>query len=438
LQDLQLKREKESDLPSLNVEKSKKYRLTGGQPCPDNIFGIRWPSSPGSTSKDETFYQIPICDGYLELNEPTSEGRVPEVDRDTSEIRQNHGNEEREKRVLSESAPPYSPRQNSTSSNLVKRVDAWFTPRLTMPKTRKTEKATSDKTIGTIHLSVPSNSAWLFRSGFRIQGKSGLGQSFGARWSGLRQSKLKPKESRTNLSSSSREASVASSFVTEETTLTSMTDATSSKYGHEQIMGIDLTPVSAPQPFQCTFCFTQCEDGNQWKGHEQSSHIEREGIICGSCHSVSRQHHSAVSSSRDIPGRNQHGFGENPRSSQRRSFAGLSRVTKGGPGSQCGTLPSHEQGLAPPTHDAEWRRVQDDWIWACGFCDILLCSWIERQEHIASGHFENGATLASWDPLRSPYPFLRSSLTRDPRFPAWNPTPLLAIQRANIQNYIDL
>jgi hypothetical protein len=44
----------------------------------------------------------------------------------------------------------------------------------------------------------------------------------------------------------------------------------------------------------------------------------------------------------------------------------------------------------------------------------------------------NGAIMSSWNPLTSPYPFSRASLTPISGFPSWNPAPLLAIQRSRL------
>ncbi|PGH18555.1 hypothetical protein AJ79_00334 [Helicocarpus griseus UAMH5409] len=65
-----------------------------------------------------------------------------------------------------------------------------------------------------------------------------------------------------------------------------------------------------------------------------------------------------------------------------------------------------------------WLETKLDWLWNCGFCNILLQSWDERQDHIAV-HFENGETIASWGPLRTPYPLDKFLLTPVAGFPQW-------------------
>jgi hypothetical protein len=65
-----------------------------------------------------------------------------------------------------------------------------------------------------------------------------------------------------------------------------------------------------------------------------------------------------------------------------------------------------------------------------------LRSWTERQAHIAE-HFTNGMTMSSWDPLRSPYPLMKFSMTPVPGFPTWNSAPLLAIQQPQLSDFIN-
>jgi hypothetical protein len=97
---------------------------------------------------------------------------------------------------------------------------------------------------------------------------------------------------------------------------------------------------------------------------------------------------------------------------------------------------NQDQGIINHRQSWRWQKNKDNWFWNCGFCDTLLRSWVERQEHIAE-HFEKGTTMSSWDPLRSPYPLMKFTLTPVPGFPRWDLAPLLATQQRGLLDFLN-
>jgi hypothetical protein len=80
-------------------------------------------------------------------------------------------------------------------------------------------------------------------------------------------------------------------------------------------------------------------------------------------------------------------------------------------------------------YDCAMGSDNDNWFYPCGFCPALLRTWPERREHF-SDHYDNGTTIASWDPLTSPYPVYRHDFSFVRGFPAcWNSGTLLRAQR---------
>lgn len=166
------------------------------------------------------------------------------------------------------------------------------------------------------------------------------------------------------------------------------------------------SPLLAPQPFQCTFCLRQYSNKNDWLRHEELAHFqEREWIktIDGSIRGGSASTEGSIYSMDSIH-----------RVPQRRSSIYSSRCSYYGESSNQKSLQSIYS-----------------WFWVCGFCSDVLRSWDERQEHIAE-HFENGMTMACWDPLKSPYPWIRSSVTPVQGLPRWDLKELFAIQRRSL------
>lgn len=80
------------------------------------------------------------------------------------------------------------------------------------------------------------------------------------------------------------------------------------------------------------------------------------------------------------------------------------------------------------------HKNKSDWFWECGFCDTLLQSWDKRQEHIIDEHFNKGATMLSWNPLRSPSPMIKRFGTPAPGFPHWDKAALFALQKLTLSD----
>ncbi|KAH0538888.1 hypothetical protein FGG08_004544 [Glutinoglossum americanum] len=80
-------------------------------------------------------------------------------------------------------------------------------------------------------------------------------------------------------------------------------------------------------------------------------------------------------------------------------------------------------------YDGAIEHDNDNWFYSCGFCSVLLKTWFERTEHIGD-HYGEGTTMASWDPLASPYPMQRHDFSPVRGFPAcWSLGTLLGAQR---------
>jgi hypothetical protein len=134
-------------------------------------------------------------------------------------------------------------------------------------------------------------------------------------------------------------------------------------------------PDCPPRPFQCTFCLRQCLTQPVWQRHEASHQRNPEPQP-----QPHRQRHRASSSN--------------------------SSTASTGP-----------------------------WNWNCGFCHKKLATWEERADHIAE-HYANRLTMASWDPLTSPHPFDKTSLTYVEESPRWSTVKLLIAQRPELFNHI--
>ncbi|KAH0541556.1 hypothetical protein FGG08_003968 [Glutinoglossum americanum] len=86
----------------------------------------------------------------------------------------------------------------------------------------------------------------------------------------------------------------------------------------------------------------------------------------------------------------------------------------------------HEQSLHFP--QLLLGELQEAY-WNCGFCSHLPRTWDERIEHIGE-HYEEGLTMASWDPRSTPAPLHQDYLTPIRGFkPEWDAAALLTIQR---------
>jgi hypothetical protein len=82
----------------------------------------------------------------------------------------------------------------------------------------------------------------------------------------------------------------------------------------------------------------------------------------------------------------------------------------------------HEQ-----SHNDDEEEI-NEWYWRCGFCENILHSWDDRQNHIADEHFEIGQTLSSWNSSTSPYPWDKLSSKPISGFPHWDVSTLRSMQ----------
>ncbi|KAK2752857.1 hypothetical protein FQN55_005991 [Onygenales sp. PD_40] len=290
----------------------------------------------------------------------------------------------------SNSPPSLASTKNSVSSRFLSRVKSWRSSRVddTNSSLRSVSKPTHAKEKS---LSTPAR-VWSFKA------KKVLRALTPKRYRGLppRSDSPVPPVPNISFSATTHGSSYNGTFSSEQVG-SGTTSATSSvftkrsakfqcqsqfpssiTYGHpNKRLDVSIVPESGPAPFQCTFCSMQCENQREWVHHEQQIHMYR-------------QDHS------DQP----------------------------------------QQALRDEDISWEWLEAKRNWFWNCGFCDFLLQSWDERQNHIAE-HFKEGVTVASWKPLRTPYPLDQYTLTPVDGFPDWNPTSLLASQRPRIQDFVD-
>ncbi|KAH0556406.1 hypothetical protein GP486_005673 [Trichoglossum hirsutum] len=132
-------------------------------------------------------------------------------------------------------------------------------------------------------------------------------------------------------------------------------------------------PDCPPRPFQCTFCLRQCLTQPVWQRHEESHQRTLE------------------------------------------------------------PQPHRHRHRSSPTNSS--TTSTDPWSWNCGFCHKTLATWAERVDHIGE-HYANRLTMASWDPLTSPHPFDKTSLTYVSGSPRWSMVKLLVAQRPELFNHI--
>ena len=194
-------------------------------------------------------------------------------------------------------------------------------------------------------------------------------------------------------------------------------------------LNIQVIPQGPPRPFQCTFCLEQCENRSDWMKHERS-HFPKQGwtcminsqdriqydgrILCDFCGIVDKSHCFA-----------QHNIDACVNS----RFGNRTFATEGDMAHHLATVHNHDNTMIEDMQSWEWPRCMDSWFWSCGFCDSVLLSWDERQNHIADEHFENMCTMALWNPLTSPYPRSKQSSTLVRGFPCWDQSTLLAAIR---------
>lgn len=183
--------------------------------------------------------------------------------------------------------------------------------------------------------------------------------------------------------------------------------------------------LGEPRPFQCTFCLMQWDNKEEWTYHEASFHMRPYGNLYPQPAPQDTQSDMMFSMSdieispHTVEG---HQAPVNSPEVQKDEFISL--------GYHLYTQ-NHEEPKKPESWN--WLEKRSNWFWNCGFCDIILRTWAERQEHIAE-HFEHGMTLISWDPLRSPYPMSKFTLTPIEGFPQWDFSPLHSLQQPGLQD----
>ncbi|KAK2758011.1 hypothetical protein FQN54_004417 [Arachnomyces sp. PD_36] len=275
-------------------------------------------------------------------------------------------------------------------------------------------------------------------------------------------------------------------------TLTAGSKTPSCKTSHTNFdqylrLNIGSVPLSAPRPYQCTFCLVKCTDKQDWLQHERFYHFQKCWTSSQDSLAVDEERNNNSQFSQGsastcagprIEGRQSRSQkkwshtqdtlvadnerNNNPQSSQgsastcsgRRIEGRQSRSQKRWSDTQ-DTLVADKngnsqllQGTASTCADPRPESFQSssqinreehvkDWFWNCGFCDGVLRSWDERQEHIISEHFANGTAMSLWDPLKPPYPWDRNTGIPISGFPSWNLQELRAIRQPNLVDSID-
>ncbi|OJD12050.1 hypothetical protein ACJ73_09413 [Blastomyces percursus] len=187
---------------------------------------------------------------------------------------------------------------------------------------------------------------------------------------------------------------------------------------------VTTTPLSTVKEFHCTFCLFECQNKRDWLRHEQRFHLEDlENFSRPSKPKEARRDEIGSSGSRWSRGK-----------SCRRL------LTKSQP--QSSSSSSHSQPSAQSTGGSIYSSQRNEpqaaanIFWNCGFCDELLRSWEDRQTHLAE-HFSNGQTMRMWDPMKSPFPWLKGSARTVDAPSYWDLPSLLTLQRPTLQDSIN-
>lgn len=168
---------------------------------------------------------------------------------------------------------------------------------------------------------------------------------------------------------------------------------------------MELTIEASLGTYQCTFCLAQCTSKHDWMQHERTYHLQSQQRWANAPERFSESQDSRI-------------FTPN---SQHSSHT-------------CVTRSSESHGS---TARSELDEPMDDLFWNCGFCNFVLRSWDERQEHIAHEHFEQGTTMALWDPLKAPYPWKRRIGAPIPGFSSRELEELLANQSPELADSME-
>ena len=166
---------------------------------------------------------------------------------------------------------------------------------------------------------------------------------------------------------------------------------------------LETTAEAQVISYQCTFCLAQCTNKLDWMQHERVYHFKS-------------QQRWANAPERFSESADSHIFTPTTRDSSDTCVTGSSeRLTSLG----------------------DIDGFMEDLFWNCGFCNFVLRSWDERQEHISQEHFEKGITMALWDPLKAPFPWKRRIGAPIPGFSARGMEELLATQGLEQANSMD-
>ncbi|KMU74616.1 hypothetical protein CISG_04323 [Coccidioides immitis RMSCC 3703] len=188
-------------------------------------------------------------------------------------------------------------------------------------------------------------------------------------------------------------------------------------------------PLGEPRPFQCTFCLMQWENKEEWAYHEAAFHMRPYGNLYSQDEGVVT-HDDVMFSMSDVV--STFSRYENQEPSHDAEAAAEKCISFG-----YHLYSDNPQALEGPKRIDSWNWLEkrSNWFWNCGFCELILRTWAERQEHVAE-HFEQGTTMISWNPLRSPYPISKFTMTPVEGFPPWDLSPLHCLQQPGFQDEV--
>lgn len=148
------------------------------------------------------------------------------------------------------------------------------------------------------------------------------------------------------------------------------------------------------RPFHCTFCCDRFKTKYDWTRHEKSLHFSMESWVCAPhgglfkssetgkdhcvyCHQLepSLEHlemHNHTTCQSNLP--------------QSRIFRRKDNLIQ---------HLRHTHGLDSIPDVEHWKTSAPSVSSRCGFCDLRMSTWKERQDHLA-GHFRKGTTMKSW------------------------------------------
>lgn len=151
------------------------------------------------------------------------------------------------------------------------------------------------------------------------------------------------------------------------------------------------SPVAIKQlQFQCTFCAETFKTKYDWQRHEKSLHVSLERWLCSpkGTRAVNPENGilSCVFCGKQEP-TDEHINGHNPNSCQERIFTRKDHLMQH-------LCLVHKSKLVKWVTE-DWKAPEPIIRSNCGFCGIVLDSWLDRVEHLAD-HFKMGRTMADW------------------------------------------